>query len=180
MDEEPANDQPILSVAHRMAVDILQRCAHYLASPSLSLKMAVLGSLQECLWVLQGQQQALLPEVHKVWPAFLLRLVDEDPLVGGGALDVLLVMTRVCGDFLRRRVVQGVWPSLVQQLETLAKRSAQSNKLNRSGDQSNTSFVLFQCYFISCLPKANVGVQIAEKTAAEYRSTVRTVEHCHH
>ncbi|KAL5484668.1 hypothetical protein EMCRGX_G021207 [Ephydatia muelleri] len=150
MNEEPTDDQPKLSVAHHTAVDILQRCSHHLATPSLSLKMVVLGSLQECLWVLQGQQQALLPEVHKVWPAFLLRLADEDPLVGGRALDVLLVMTRVCGDFLRRRVVQGVWPSLVRQLETLAKTSAQSDKLNRQTSAYKLQRKLLQNVGVLC------------------------------
>ena len=130
-EEEPSDQQSKLSVTHSTAVDILQRCSHHLASPSLHLKIEVLASLQECLWVLKGEQQALLPEVHKVWPAFLCRLGDDDPLVATKALDVLLAMTKVCGDFLRRRVVQGVWPSLIRQLETLAKTSAQSNKHNR-------------------------------------------------
>ena len=55
-----------------------------------------------------------------MWPPLLLRLGDPAPPVALRALEVLWELSDVCGDFVRRRVVKGVWPVIAQSLERLA------------------------------------------------------------
>ena len=123
------------SPCHQTAVDIMQRCTHFLSSPSPSLRIVVLDALRCCLLALappQGCQDSLLPEVHEVWPAFLPRLSDPSSPVSLRALEVLGVMVRVCKGFLHRRIVKEVFPHLSCKLQTMARNSWRAERLYRS------------------------------------------------
>ena len=58
-----------------------------------------------------------------MWPALLLRLGDPAHPVALRALQLLWDLCEVCGDFVRRRVVEGVWPVITQSLTRLAEGS---------------------------------------------------------
>uniref|UniRef100_A0A1X7UF29 TELO2-interacting protein 1 homolog n=2 Tax=Amphimedon queenslandica TaxID=400682 RepID=A0A1X7UF29_AMPQE len=61
----------------------------------------------------------LLPQVHNVWSPLTHRLIDTHVLVRMKAIDVLLVMASTAKEFLRKRVVEHVWPKLVVSLKQL-------------------------------------------------------------
>lgn len=67
-----AESKKSLSPVDKAAVDVLQRCPHFLPSSSSSpstppyVPLCVLDCLSHCLYALRLNQQALLPEVHKV------------------------------------------------------------------------------------------------------------------
>ena len=58
-----------------------------------------------------------------MWPSLLLRLSDPAHPVALRALELLWDLCEVCGDFVRKRVVKGVWPVIVQSLTRLAEGS---------------------------------------------------------
>lgn len=64
----PAEGDLPLSPLEQAAVDILERCPHYLPSSSLSasLPLTVLDCLHHCLLSLSHNHRTLLPLVHKV------------------------------------------------------------------------------------------------------------------
>lgn len=63
-----------------------------------------------------------------MWPALSLRLSDGSVPVALRALEVLWDMTEVCGDFVRRRVVKGVWPVIAKSLTSLVAGSRNSDQ----------------------------------------------------
>lgn len=148
VEENSAKPRPL--PAHQLAMEVLQRCTHYLASPAPDLRLTVLDTLGHCLSSLRVNETALLPEVHKVWPAFLHRLSDSTPSVAVRAWGVLLVMVEVCREFLRRRVVKEVWPRLIGRLESLATKSANSDKLYRQTANFKLQRKLLECVGTLC------------------------------
>ena len=91
----------------------------------------------------------LLPEVHGVWPAFLHSLSHSSHavklkviltvhclqifdllLMFQKSLEVLLVMSEVSRSFLRRRVMESVWPLLLPTMETLSTECTSEHMSN--------------------------------------------------
>ena len=66
-----------------------------------------------------------------MWPCLLPRLKDPAPPICRRAWQLLMCMCRVCGDFLRKRVVEKAWPLLVSSLQAAAVASANSDSLYR-------------------------------------------------
>lgn len=64
-----------------------------------------------------------------VWAPLLPRLTDSSPPVSRRAWQVIQCMCEVCGDFVRKRVLEKVWPLLISTLEQLAPTSANSDSL---------------------------------------------------
>ncbi|XP_078616748.1 TELO2-interacting protein 1 homolog [Branchiostoma floridae x Branchiostoma japonicum] len=65
----------------------------------------------------------LVLQVHQLWQPFTHRLEDTEPLVILKAFGTLCMMGRVCGDFIRKRVVKEVWPKVTTFLTNQAKIS---------------------------------------------------------
>lgn len=112
-----------LSTHHQAAVEVLKRCTHFVATNALKTKLIVLDSVVFSLRALQDVQDELLPQVHKLWPAFTRRFGESNPLVVLKATEGLVTMADVCKDFLRRRVSKEVWPLLMNKLEQLVSTS---------------------------------------------------------
>ena len=113
----------MLSSHHQAALEVLKRCTYFVTTNVLKTKLIVLDAIVFSLRVLQDVQDELLPQVHKLWPAFTKRFGESNPLVVLKATEVLVTMADVCRDFLRRRVSKEVWPLLMNKLEQLASTS---------------------------------------------------------
>ena len=112
-----------LPTHHQAALEILKRCTYFVATGILKTKLVVLDAIAFSLSALQDVQDELLPQVHKLWPAFTKRFSESNPLVILKATEVLVTMADVCRDFLRRRVSKEVWPLLMNKLEQMASTS---------------------------------------------------------
>jgi len=122
-DEMKPHKKPKLPIHHQAALDVLKRCTYFIATDVLRTKLIVLEAITLSLRALQDIQDELLPQVHKIWPAFTRRFAELNPLVVLKATEVLVTMADVCRDFLRRRVSKEVWPLLMGKLEQLAVTS---------------------------------------------------------
>ena len=107
-DETKSHKKPKLPIHHQAALDVLKRCTYFVAIDVLRTKLIVLEAIALSLRALQDIQDELLPQVHKVWPAFTRRFAELNPLVVLKSTEVLMTMADVCRDFLRRRVSKEV------------------------------------------------------------------------
>lgn len=122
-DDKTKSNKKTLPSHHQAALEVLKRCTYFVATNVLKTKLIVLDAIVYSLRVLQDVQDELLPQVHKLWPAFTKRFGESNPLVVLKATEVLVMMADVCRDFLRRRVSKEVWPLLMNKLEQLASTS---------------------------------------------------------
>lgn len=123
MDNETESKKKTLSTQHQAALEVLKRCTYFVATSVLRTKLIVLDAIVFGLRALQDVQDELLPQVHKLWPAFTRRFGESNSLVALKATEVLVTMADICRDFLRRRVSKEVWPLLMSKLEQLASTS---------------------------------------------------------
>ncbi|XP_035697320.1 TELO2-interacting protein 1 homolog [Branchiostoma floridae] len=104
-------------------LEVLARCRHLMSSGDPRLRLQVLDVTCEGLTALRDNPDHLLPQVHQLWQPFTHRLEDPEPLVILKAFETLCMMGRVCGDFIRKRVVKEVWPKVTTFLTNQAKIS---------------------------------------------------------
>ena len=76
-----------------------------------------------------------------MWAPLLPRLSDHAHPVAREAWQVIGCMSEVAGDFLRKRVLEKVWPLLVRSLETMATSSVKADSLYK--------YVLITANFLS-------------------------------
>ena len=79
--------------------------------------------------VMCSLQLTLHPEVHLVWAPLLPRLTDPAHPVARRAWQVVLCTSCVCGDFVRKRVLEKVWPLLTSSLHSMALGSPNAESL---------------------------------------------------
>lgn len=123
VDSKIEPNKKMLSSHHQAATEVLRRCTYFVTTTTLKTKLVVLDAIVFSLRALQDVQDELLPQVHKLWPAFTKRFGESNPLVVLKATEVLVTMADVCREFLRRRVSKEVWPLLMNKLEQLASVS---------------------------------------------------------
>ncbi|XP_078696287.1 TELO2-interacting protein 1 homolog [Branchiostoma floridae x Branchiostoma belcheri] len=120
--EEP-DKKPEVPVHVKNVLEVLDRCRHLMSSGDPWLRLQVLDVTCEGLVALQDSQDHLLPQVHQLWKPFVHRMEDSEPLVILKAFETLCMMGKVCGDFIRKRVLKEAWPKVTTFLTNQAKIS---------------------------------------------------------
>ncbi|XP_078616742.1 TELO2-interacting protein 1 homolog [Branchiostoma floridae x Branchiostoma japonicum] len=120
---EEADRKPEVPVHVKNVFEVLARCRHLMSSGDPRLRLQVLDVTCEGLTALRDNPDHLLPQVHQLWQPFTHRLEDIEPLVILKAFETLCMMGKVCGDFIRKRVVKEVWPKVTTFLTNQAKIS---------------------------------------------------------
>ncbi|XP_032560542.1 TELO2-interacting protein 1 homolog [Chiroxiphia lanceolata] len=115
-----------LPIHAQLARDVMERCIHLLSDGSLRVRLKVLDVLELCVTVLHPHGNHLLPMAHRVWPALVTRLINDDPLAVLRAFKVLCTLAQTCGDFLRQRFSKDVLPKLTSSLFSQAPASARA------------------------------------------------------
>ncbi|XP_076365524.1 TELO2-interacting protein 1 homolog [Tachypleus tridentatus] len=140
-DDEKKPEKPLHV---RMVLDILQRCVHLQASNNIWVHLLVLDMISVGVVVLKQHQDDLLPMVHQLWKPFVQQF-SNDVTVMIKAFETLSAMVSTCGDFIRQRTLQDVWPKLMRFLENQAKTSYGKN----SGSYQFTGNYKFQLKILS-------------------------------
>lgn len=107
-----------ITYASQLAVvaRILDKCQHYASVRSIDQVLLVLEIISQSILALECDQNLLLPIVHKVWEPLTWRFTDPDPRVCGRALGVMQILANQCGEFVTRKFLDDLWPSLQQKL----------------------------------------------------------------
>ncbi|XP_060595560.1 TELO2-interacting protein 1 homolog [Ruditapes philippinarum] len=111
METEEEKKQPLPH--HVKAVkEVMLRCKHIVSSRNPRLRLLVLDTITHTCTALKPYQEELLPLIHQIWPSFNACFADEEKLVTVKALDVLQVIARSAGDFVKHRITKDVLPKL--------------------------------------------------------------------
>ncbi|NWU89566.1 TTI1 protein, partial [Upupa epops] len=121
-------DAPLPSHA-QLAKDVMETCSHLLSDGSLQVRLKVLDVLELCVTMLHHHRNHLLPMAHRVWPALVTRLINDDPLAVLRAFKVLCTLAHTCGDFLRHKFSKDVLPKLTSSLLSQAPVSARAGPM---------------------------------------------------
>ncbi|TPX32891.1 hypothetical protein SmJEL517_g04089 [Synchytrium microbalum] len=114
------NDPPLAPVsrAERLAHVCLLKTRHYLSSDSTFLCLVALQTARTALPLLRNPETRDT-SIHAVWPSVLSRLSDSNTPVAMEAARVISIIATVSGDFVSRRVIEGVWPRVEHVLNAL-------------------------------------------------------------
>ncbi|NWU67065.1 TTI1 protein, partial [Pterocles burchelli] len=125
-DSSDAGGEAPLPSHAQLAKDVMERCIHLLSDKNLRVRLKVLDVLELCVTVLHPHGNHLLPMAHRVWPALVTRLINDDPLAVLRAFKVLCTLAQKCGDFLRQRFSKDVLAKLTSSLLSQAPASARA------------------------------------------------------
>ncbi|XP_053379957.1 TELO2-interacting protein 1 homolog [Mercenaria mercenaria] len=103
--------------------EVMLRCKHIISSRNPRLRLLVLDTISHTCTALKPYQDELLPLIHQIWPSFSLCFADEEKLVIVKALDVLQVIARSAGDFVKHRITKDILPKLSTFLNNQAQIS---------------------------------------------------------
>ncbi|KAK6177026.1 hypothetical protein SNE40_015216 [Patella caerulea] len=103
--------------------EILLRTKHLMSCNNPRLRLLVLDIIQYSIQVLYNYQDELLPMLHEIWLPFALRFSDDEKLVTVKAMETLRLMSDCSGDFLMKRTIKDIIPSIKRFLENQAKIS---------------------------------------------------------
>lgn len=135
IDNEKENDvqekTPNIPKQINLVVQILEKCSYLLFIKNRKTQLIILEIVKRCCSVLREWEDQKLPCFHKIWKPLALRLKDKDFVVILKALETCVFMVIQSENFLRKRFLQEVYPSL---LHFLGSQSSAS--LNRNSKDS--------------------------------------------
>ncbi|XP_078738001.1 LOW QUALITY PROTEIN: TELO2-interacting protein 1 homolog [Lampetra fluviatilis] len=105
-EEEDAgyDKKPALPPQLELCGALLERSVHLLSHHDVAVRLTMLEVVRLAMGVLSAREDSCLPMAHRLWPALVQRLTGDEWRVILAAFKTLVSLSRVCGDFLRRRV----------------------------------------------------------------------------
>ncbi|CAH8482237.1 unnamed protein product [Schistosoma turkestanicum] len=108
--------------------EVMLRCIHLMADGNPKLRILSMNVLKEGCLALKNETNLLLPIVHKIWSSLMKRFHDNHAIVVEKAFDLLTVLSKVAGNFIRQRASSEIIPPLVLFLTRGASVSASASK----------------------------------------------------
>ncbi|CAN0387814.1 unnamed protein product [Lampetra planeri] len=96
--------KPALPPQLELCGALLERSVHLLSHHDVAVRLTMLEVVRLAMGVLSAREDSCLPMAHRLWPALVQRLTGDEWRVILAAFKTLVSLSRVCGDFLRRRV----------------------------------------------------------------------------
>ena len=123
-EEYPTSEDPPLPYHVRVVEQIMLRCKYYMPDEDPRIRVLVLDVMRHCCEALAPHENTLLPLAHQCWSSFTCRLRDIDRHVTLKAFEVLLALSRTCGDFLLQRFTKEVLPAITTFMTSQGEVSA--------------------------------------------------------
>lgn len=95
-----------------IAQQIMQVALKHISSKSQTEALAAMETLTWGIAILKCHEDALLPLVHQIWAPLALRFNDDNPVVLRNAFQMLITLADSAKDFIHRRTVDEVVPTL--------------------------------------------------------------------
>uniref|UniRef100_A0A095BZP8 TELO2-interacting protein 1-like protein n=1 Tax=Schistosoma haematobium TaxID=6185 RepID=A0A095BZP8_SCHHA len=131
---DPVNDDMDKDENHtfpdhlQIVEEVMLRCIHLMADGNPKLRILSMNVLKEGCLTLENETNLLLPIVHKIWTSLMKRFHDNHAIVVEKAFDLLTVLSKVAGNFIRQRASSEIIPPLVLFLTRGATVSASASK----------------------------------------------------
>ncbi|CAN0367033.1 unnamed protein product [Lampetra fluviatilis] len=138
-EEEDAgyDKKPALPPQLELCGALLERSVHLLSHHDVAVRLTMLEVVRLAMGVLSAREDSCLPMAHRLWPALVQRLTGDEWRVILAAFKTLVSLSRVCGDFLRRRVsgelLGPVASSLAARAAVSAAAGAEGRRRGRGG-----------------------------------------------
>lgn len=113
-----------LNRVEAMTKRILEKCQHFIAADNAVFSAFVLRVVRKSLPVLRDKQPDQHAMIHILWPIIMRRLSSPDHFVVMEALILVSAIARESGDFVKRRVMEDLFP----RMERFLSGFHQSNK----------------------------------------------------
>ncbi|CAH8842399.1 unnamed protein product [Trichobilharzia szidati] len=108
--------------------EVILRCIHLMSDGNPRLRILSMNVIKEGCLALESETELLLPIVHKIWASLMMRFRDSHAIVVEKAFDLLTILSKVAGNFIRQRASSEIIPPLVMFLTRSASISASSSK----------------------------------------------------
>ncbi|CAH8510341.1 unnamed protein product [Schistosoma intercalatum] len=129
VNDDMDNDENHTFPDHLQIVEeVMLRCIHLMADGNPKLRILSMNVLKEGCLTLENETNLLLPIVHKIWTSLMKRFHDNHAIVVEKAFDLLTVLSKVAGNFIRQRASSEIIPPLVLFLTRGATVSASASK----------------------------------------------------
>ncbi|RTG84853.1 TELO2-interacting protein 1 [Schistosoma bovis] len=129
VNDDMDNDENHTFPDHLQIVEeVMLRCIHLMADGNPKLRILSMNVLKEGCLTLGNETNLLLPIVHKIWTSLMKRFHDNHAIVVEKAFDLLTVLSKVAGNFIRQRASSEIIPPLVLFLTRGATVSASASK----------------------------------------------------
>ncbi|CAL1546861.1 unnamed protein product [Lymnaea stagnalis] len=115
-----------------------------------SLRVLALDVISYGCQDLMDYERELLPQIHQLWPGLACLFHHQEKFVVIKAMQTLLALTNLSGDFIRSRVMKEVVPGVVQYMEKQGNISSES----RSAYLHTTNYKLQLCVLSTLGPLA--------------------------
>lgn len=102
---------------------------HYLPTSSASLRTSLLSLLATVIPSLSKHENSFLPFINELWPVLVARLEDNEAYVIAGACEVIGLICKEAGNFMRSRI-EDVWPMLMRVWRTRTGTAAKGGKFD--------------------------------------------------
>ncbi|KAH6625810.1 HEAT repeat protein-like protein [Boeremia exigua] len=144
---------------------------HYLTSPSPSLRMSLLTLLQTTLPALAKHENSFLPLINTLWPVLLPRLHDSEAYIVSRALEVIGVICKHAGTFMRSRIESAFDVLKKLHRHTQERPNTDASKGNQGGkhEVSNLDTIATSFSSLVIAPAASNPAQLDRPEL--YRST---------
>ncbi|KAI8920461.1 hypothetical protein BC831DRAFT_479551 [Entophlyctis helioformis] len=116
---EPSAPEP--TPFEKVALQILSKALHFLASDAPLLRARVLRMFRMGIPLLAARPTDLNPLIHTLWPKLMRRCQDKQHYVVLEAVETVGVITSTSPDFVRKRVADDVLPPFIKLLKSLQR-----------------------------------------------------------
>ncbi|KAL0275218.1 UNVERIFIED_CONTAM: hypothetical protein PYX00_003144 [Menopon gallinae] len=161
-EEEYAPEKPKELPKHiELTIAVAEHALHYLPSNDFGKRLIVLEILNDSVLILADRENELLPLVHKIWSPLVTRFEQVvDPLLINRSFTLLYNLSRTSKDFIRRRTLKNVLPTLQYFLSKSAEKS--KRKDSGTGYQYTQNFKL-QMELLEKLPILAMHLRLSGK-----------------
>ncbi|KAK5001060.1 hypothetical protein LTR66_000192 [Elasticomyces elasticus] len=106
--EQDQKHPPPAPKTYALLLKITQLTQHYLTSSSSSLRGSLLALIRTTMPALARHEDSFLPLINTLWPVVIARLDDPESYVIASTLDVIAIICRHAGAFMRSRI-ESLW-----------------------------------------------------------------------
>ncbi|XP_065576981.1 TELO2-interacting protein 1 homolog isoform X2 [Artemia franciscana] len=114
-----------------IAAEIVRVSGNYINNPDAELVCMSLNAISSSLMVLEEDEDALLPAIHKLWGPLLGKLKQKNIRTMIPTVQLLGQMVVVSGRFLRARIVKEALPILISFAETESNKKLEPFSMER-------------------------------------------------
>ncbi|XP_077289147.1 telo2 interacting protein 1 isoform X2 [Arctopsyche grandis] len=166
IEEENNGDEKMETPVHiKMTISVLKKTMNFIPSNNHEQKVLALDIINEGVMIIKDFEDELLPLVHRVWSPLVYRFKETShPLIVNRSFKLLITLANVSKDFIQRRTLKEVLPSLC---DFLTKTSKDSLLKDIGSSYRFTQSYKLQVLLLEKLATLCISLNVHEKTLYE-------------